>query len=67
MDLLAAVPDFKDRLGEMKEVSPVWGVFVDNWDELERLLIVESAIGPMAPKLYDRIKELINDDSNYVE
>ena len=58
IDLLIAVPEFKDRLDEMKEVSPIWKVLVDNWGELEQLLLEESAIGPLAPKLYARMKEL---------
>lgn len=58
VDLLIAVPEFKDRLDEMKEVSPTWAALVDNWDELERLLLEESAIGPLAPNLYSRMKEL---------
>ena len=58
MDLLIAVPEFKDRLDEMKEVSPIWKTLVENWGELEQLLLEESAIGPVAPKLYNRMKEL---------
>lgn len=58
VSLLKAVPEFKERFEEMREVSETWNMLVDNWDELEQLLIEESAIGPLAPKLYDRMKEL---------
>lgn len=32
--LLAAVPEFAARLGEMRNVSPEWSRLVDRWDEL---------------------------------
>lgn len=32
--LLEQVPAFQDRLGEMREVSPVWAALVDSWSDL---------------------------------
>ena len=55
--LLKAVPEFKERLNEMEEVSPVWKDMVENWDELEKLYYEEVHTGK-CPKLYDRMKEL---------
>lgn len=35
MGLLDAVPEFRERLSIMKQVSPYWSVLVDHWDEIE--------------------------------
>ena len=59
MELLEAVPEFRPRLKEMAEVSPVWAELVENWDELEKLYKEEFPTGK-APKLYDRMQEIIN-------
>jgi hypothetical protein len=37
MKLLDQVPEFRERLYEMKDVSEVWSRLVDNWDEFEKL------------------------------
>lgn len=58
MDLLEAVPEFRPRLKEMAEVSPIWAELVENWDELEKLYKEEAPTGK-APKLYDRMQEII--------
>lgn len=56
---LEAVPEARSRLTMMRDVSPVWARLVDAWDELTALYLEESPTG-VAPKLYARMKELIN-------
>jgi len=36
--LLEMVPEFRERLDELKIISPVWSNLVDNWDALTILL-----------------------------
>ena len=55
--LLNLMPQYRPRLGEMREVSQVWANLVDNWDELEALYYEELASGK-AVKCYQRMKEL---------
>ena len=55
--LLECVPEFKPRLVEMSGVSHRWKVIVDNWDELESILLEELPTGK-APKTYMRMTEL---------
>lgn len=35
MGLLDAVPEFRDRLGEMRAVNQYWAAIIDAWDEIE--------------------------------
>lgn len=35
--LLNAVPQWKGRLSELKELSPVWSALIDNWDKLTEM------------------------------
>ena len=55
--LFECVPEFKPRLVEMSGVSDRWKVIVDNWDELENLLVDELPTGK-APKTYMRMTVL---------
>ena len=63
--LLRAVPEFRDRLDEMRVVSPVWDALVCDWNRLV-VLIDEEAPGVLsgernrgsAPKAYALMKEL---------
>lgn len=63
--LLRAVPEFRDRLDEMRVVSPVWDALVSNWDRMVDL-INEEAHGVLsgernsgsAPKAYELMKSL---------
>lgn len=57
VDLLEAVPEFKPRLSEMKDVSTYWKLLVENWAELEQLYYEEYETGS-APKLYAKMKDL---------
>lgn len=62
LELLEAVPEFKFRLDEMKSKGTVWAALVDNWEELKRLYYEEAHTGKCS-KLYDRMQELIKDNS----
>lgn len=53
--LLKLFPEWRARIGEMKQVG--WGKLVDNWPELERLYEEEAPSGN-APKLFAVLKEL---------
>ena len=55
--LLTYVPEFKPRLVEMYDVSPQWKIIVDNWGELEIMVLKEQPTGS-APVTYKRMKEL---------
>ena len=55
--LLECVPEFKPRLVEMSDVSDRWKVIVDNWDELEMMVLEEQPTG-CAPNTYKRMTEL---------
>lgn len=63
--LLRAVPEFRDRLDEMRVVSPVWNALVTNWNRLVEL-IDEEVPGVLsgehnrgsAPKSYALMKSL---------
>lgn len=43
--LLRAIPEFRDRLNELRDISPKWDVLVDNWDKLTRMLEAEMSSG----------------------
>lgn len=58
VELLKAVPSFRERLDLMKGVSNKWAVLVEHWDELENLLNEETK-NRSAPKTYARMKELL--------
>ncbi len=54
--LLAAFPEWRSRIREMKDL-PGWAGIVGAWDELEVLYLEELPSGT-APKLYGRMKML---------
>jgi hypothetical protein len=41
--LLARIPEWRRRIGEMADVSPVWARLAEHWDELERLYFASEA------------------------
>lgn len=41
--LLETVPEWKEKLHLLKDLSPVWSNLVDNWAELTRLLLEQMA------------------------
>lgn len=55
--LLQAIPGWRQRVGEMKGVTPEWTALAAHWDELEALYLEESPTGT-CPKLYARMREL---------
>lgn len=57
VELLNAVPGSRKLLHHAKDLGGAWPALVDNWRELEGLLIEELPNGK-APKLYNRMKEL---------
>jgi len=58
--LLDAAPELRDSLPKMAECEPVWAALVAAWSELESLYREESPSGN-APKLYARMKSIINE------
>ena len=59
--LLAAIPEWRARIGEMAGVSSTWKALVTHWDELEALYLEESPSG-QCPKLYARMCALRADE-----
>lgn len=55
--LLDEVPEYKQRLDEMRGVSQVWNELVDHWSELEQMLVDALKEGS-APEMYKKMKEL---------
>ena len=55
--LLDVIPEYKERLSEMKSVSPEWSVLVDHWEELREMLSKEFPTGK-APKTYNFMRRL---------
>lgn len=58
--LLKLFPAWRGRLGEVAEKEPTWKPLVREWDALTRLYEEELPKGK-APKLYDRMKELLKE------
>jgi hypothetical protein len=55
--LLAAIPGWRARIGEAREISATWARLADAWDELEALYLEELPTG-RCPRLHARISEL---------
>lgn len=51
--LLDAVPEYRARLGEMREVGPEWSALVDHWAELEAM----HRLG--GDGLYERMEKIL--------
>lgn len=58
--LLDAVPEWRDRLGEVAAVYPEWAPLVRDWTEIERLY-VEELPARTAPKCYAAMRVLIDE------
>lgn len=56
MGLLDAVPEYRERLHEMKDVGPEWAALVAHWPELEAMYRAD----PSSKALYARMKEVLN-------
>lgn len=57
--LMQLIPEFRTNLWMMRGVSPQWTALIDHWEELEALYEEELPFD-RAPKLYARMKELID-------
>jgi UTP:GlnB (protein PII) uridylyltransferase len=65
--LLKAVPQLRQVLPRMAEVSPVWAALVARWDDIERSFLDEVGLGwshgHSAPKTYRLMREVIEGDA----
>lgn len=52
--LLDAVPEYRERLAEMKAIGPAWAALIDHWPELE------ARWRRRDEKLYERMKEILD-------
>lgn len=62
--LLDKIPEYRERLLEMCDVSITWAMLVTHWDELEAFYREEESSGK-APKCYARMQELIEKSGFY--
>lgn len=59
--LLQAVPQWKQRLFELKTISPVWSALVDNWDKLTAMYeqnVAENWANYKQIGMYELMKEV---------
>lgn len=56
--LLDAVPEYRDRLIEMKAICPEWAALVDHWTELEVMYRTKDKC------LYKRMKQILDPIEN---
>lgn len=54
ISLLDAVPEYRARLGEMREIGSEWAALVDHWAELEAMHRLDDK------GIYDRMKKILN-------
>lgn len=52
--LLDAVPEYRERLAEMKAIGPAWAALIDHWPDLEARWRRKDE------KLYERMKEILD-------
>lgn len=52
--LLDAVPEYRERLAEMKAIGPEWAALIDHWPELEARWRRDD------DQLYERMKEILD-------
>lgn len=70
MALLEAVPEWKARISEMAQVSPVWQELSEHWDELTVLFMQEGGLSKTPkslPKTYELLDILLRRGLRYVE
>jgi hypothetical protein len=59
VELMKTAPEIKEEFYRMKEVSNIWSVLVDHWDELVLLMEKEKEQNNgRCTKTYQRMKEL---------
>ena len=68
--LLDGVPEFADRIAEMRDVSPIWARFVNSWAELCATLDAEipdwrdrKSAKRSATRTFERIQQIISSNS----
>lgn len=52
--LLDAVPEYRERLAEMKAIGPAWAALIDHWPELEARWRRDDKA------LYERMKQILD-------
>lgn len=62
--LLKTVPEFKEKISLMADVSETWARIVNHWDEIEQVLLSECFSSSdyrfnNAPKTYALMKQII--------
>ena len=62
VEFFKAVPEAKERIGEMREVSPSWNKIVEAWDTLTAKLSEElsSRDDRRAPETYKMMKAILD-------
>jgi hypothetical protein len=62
--LLEAVPELRDDIRKMAQVSPYWAALIDRWHEIKRSHIDEVGLGwtkaKSAPKTYALMREILD-------
>jgi hypothetical protein len=62
--LLEAVPEWKPRLSEMADVSPIWAALVARWDEIAQSMADEVGIdwskSQSASRTYNMMRTIID-------
>lgn len=56
--LLDIIPEWRADLGKIKTVYPWFAPLIDNWDEIERLFVLEEKSGKAA-KCYEFMRPLV--------
>jgi hypothetical protein len=57
--LLNLVPEYRQRLPEMKEASPQWAKLIEKWDVLEAMFLAEAPT-LRAPTTYHLMRDLLD-------
>lgn len=61
--LLEAVPEIRDHMAKVAEISETWAKLVKRWDELERCFLDEVGLdwvnGYSAPRTYELMKQIM--------
>lgn len=60
LKLLAMVPQLREKLPTMRELSPEWAGLIDQWQEVESTFRAEVANGTQAPKTYDLMRVILD-------
>lgn len=61
--LLAIIPEWRARLGEMAKIGPQWAALVKHWDELESL---HAKRGQVSDRMHAILRPIEDRDRNIV-